>query len=324
MEPETLVLGLTGDVMIGRSVDPVISQEGYDYVWGDVLPLLRATDVNLINLETTLTRSTKSRPKVFHFKASPDKVNALTRAHVTVANLANNHLLDYDGQGLEETCHTLREAGILFTGAGLNYLEAARPAILHAGIFRIGVLGMTDNEPGWAAGPDTPGIHYVNVEDRGSRELVIAAMKTLRRQTDLAIASIHWGPNGRERPSASFIRFAHELVDAGTDIVHGHSAHIFQGIEIYQSRLILYDTGDFVDDYAVDPDLRNDLSFLYRVRVSARGPESLMLTPVRIGAYQVNLARGAEAAWSLRRIRQLSSALGTDIPASGELPIRTG
>jgi poly-gamma-glutamate synthesis protein (capsule biosynthesis protein) len=31
--------------------------------------------------------------------------------------------------------------------------------------------------------------------------------------------------------------------------------------------VILYDTGDFVDDYAIDPALRNDLSALFLVRL---------------------------------------------------------
>jgi poly-gamma-glutamate synthesis protein (capsule biosynthesis protein) len=31
--------------------------------------------------------------------------------------------------------------------------------------------------------------------------------------------------------------------------------------------VILYDIGDFVDDYAIDPALRNDLSALFLVRL---------------------------------------------------------
>lgn len=35
--------------------------------------------------------------------------------------------------------------------------------------------------------------------------------------------------------------------------------------------MILYDTGDFVDDYAIDARLRNDRRFLFDVMVSATG-----------------------------------------------------
>ena len=40
----------------------------------------------------------------------------------------------------------------------------------------------------------------------------------------------------------------------GVDIYYGHSAHVFQGVEVYRGKPILYDTGDFIDDYAVNPD----------------------------------------------------------------------
>jgi poly-gamma-glutamate capsule biosynthesis protein CapA/YwtB (metallophosphatase superfamily) len=50
----------------------------------------------------------------------------------------------------------------------------------------------------------------------------------------------------------------------GADIYWGHSNHIPQGIEIYkQNKIIMYDCGDFIDDYAVDPMYRNDLSSFF-------------------------------------------------------------
>jgi poly-gamma-glutamate synthesis protein (capsule biosynthesis protein) len=52
-------------------------------------------------------------------------------------------------------------------------------------------------------------------------------------------------------PPERFRAFARWLIDRGFDVVHGHSAHVFQGVEAYDGGLILYDTGDFVDDCAV-------------------------------------------------------------------------
>ena len=61
------------------------------------------------------------------------------------------------------------------------------------------------------------------------------------------------------------------MIDSGADIIIGHSAHNFQGIEQYHGKLILYDTGDFVDDYVVDPYLKNDHSFFYRMNLKKTG-----------------------------------------------------
>jgi poly-gamma-glutamate synthesis protein (capsule biosynthesis protein) len=77
---------------------------------------------------------------------------------------------------------------------------------------------------------------------------------------------------------------ARALLDSGADLVFGHGTHTIQGVEIYNGKPILYDTGDFVDDYAVDPELRNDLSglFLLRARSGKAAIESVEeLRPVR-------------------------------------------
>ncbi|HVU97094.1 MAG TPA: CapA family protein [Puia sp.] len=82
-------IGLAGDVMIGRTVDRFISAKGYVYPWGNMLHLLRDTDMNIVNLETTLTSSVQKVEKTFNFKASPDKIKTLTEARITAVNLAN-------------------------------------------------------------------------------------------------------------------------------------------------------------------------------------------------------------------------------------------
>jgi len=63
------------------------------------------------------------------------------------------------------------------------------------------------------------------------------------------------------------IPFGHLLIDSGADIVFGHSCHVFQGIEIYRGRPILYSTGDFIDDYAADGIERNDESFIFLIEI---------------------------------------------------------
>ncbi len=323
MESEELVMGLAGDVMIGRSVDPVIAKKGYSYVWGDVLTLLQRNDVNIINLETTLTKSEKKVPKVFNFRAAPDKVQSLLDARVTIANLANNHILDYGEEGLAETLQVLREAGIAFAGAGMNSGEAARAYVIRRKNFRLGVLGFTDNEPGWKAGLKNCGVNFIDVYEESDRRRALQDIARLRSESDLVLVSIHWGPNMQEEPPVEYIDFAHAMVDAGADIIHGHSAHIFQGIEVYRCKLILYDTGDFVDDYVVDPVLKNNHSFLFLVRAGRNGIDKLSLVPVLISNYQVNLAAGKDHQWCINRVKSLSARFATTINDDGEVVMRS-
>ena len=115
----------------------------------------------------------------------------------------------------------------------------------------------------------------------------------------------------RERPTKGFQEFARKAIDFGVDIFHGHSAHIFQGVEIYKNKLILYDTGDFVDDYYVTPSLRNDRSFLFRVTVKDKQLSDVTLFPVLISESQVNLAKGEDFRWTVERMKSLSEGWGT-------------
>ena len=314
-----VVLGFMGDVMIGRTVNEKIDQTSYSYPWGNVQSLLYKNDFNIINLETTLTTSTAKIPKVFNFKATPDKVQTLTEGNITLATVANNHILDFFLEGMYETLTTLDNSGIKHVGAGKNEAEARKPAILEGKGIKIGILGCTDNEPTWAAEPDKPGTNYIKV---GDTTRIKKDIQKLKKRVDIVIVSIHWGPNFREKPNPYFVDFAHTLIDSGADIIHGHSAHILQGIEIYKDKLIMYDTGDFIDDYAVNPLLRNDYSALFLVCVSKEGVHRLQLIPVIIKDMQVNKAYGKEYQAIIDRIRKLSQEFGTKVSTTGEIFIK--
>jgi poly-gamma-glutamate synthesis protein (capsule biosynthesis protein) len=285
---KSLSIGLGGDLMIGRGVDNHLTHVPLTDVWGTLLPHLKERDFNFVNLETTLTRSQKINIKVFNFKADPEKVAVLTAGKIEAVNLANNHILDFSEEGLLETIRVLDQAHILHVGAGKNSEQAKAPCIIEKKGIKVGFLGCTDNEPTWKATSKRPGTFFLNVGDlRALRSSILA----LRKKVDLLVLSIHWGPNMRQRPTSKFRVFARELIDLGVDILHGHSAHIFQGVEVYKQKLILYDTGDFVDDYANDPVLRNDWSFFFVITADKNRVISLQMIPTQIARYQVNVSK---------------------------------
>ena len=142
------------------------------------------------------------------------------------------------------------------------------------------------------------------------------AIASARTQgADLVVFSIHWGPNMRQTPTPEFVEFAHTVMDSGADIFHGHSAHLFQAVEIYKGKVILFDTGDLIDDYYVDPKLRNDQQMLFVVTVTGGGIRRVDLIPLHIDRMQVNLARGETFDAIKKRTRRLSKPFGTEIHA---------
>lgn len=314
-----VLIGFAGDVMIGRLVNDIIEKKGYSYPWGNSLSMLAQTDIRIINLETTLTSHTQKNPKVFNFKALPDRVKTLQSAHIDIVNLANNHSLDFKKEGLAETIATLDSAGILHVGAGADIQHARKPVILTKHGIKIGIIGYTDNEPTWKATEDTPGINYIHV---GDVQNIAQQIHSLRPLVDIVIVTSHWGPNMQQVPSPDFIEFAHAIIDNGADIIHGHSSHIFQGIEIYKNKVIMYDTGDFIDDYAVDPQLRNDQSLFFAINVTKNGPTSITLTPVIINNMQVNIADHTDKKEIIHRIQKLSHQFNTTITDDGIITIK--
>lgn len=318
----TRTLIFLGDTMLGRSVSDCIVKNKPEFVWGDTLPILQSADAVIDNLEAVIARggSPWQPEKVFYFKADPKAIDVLKVANVKYVTNANNHAMDYDREALVEMLDHLDEANILHSGAGRNSEEARKPAFLKVGSLRPAIIAWTDNEPDWLAGEDLPGVHYLSVNEE-SLKVLSRQITDARKQADLVIISAHWGPNMVEYPPDRFQKFARGLIDAGADIFYGHSSHVFQGVENYKGGLILYDTGDFVDDYVVDPILRNDMSFIFKVIVDASGLKQLELIPVLINGQefcQVNLAHGKSADEVITLMQKRSKPFGTEFKVEGE------
>lgn len=319
----TVSLILAGDVMLGRGVDESLRTFGPTYPWGDILPLLRGADLTVMNLECVIAgggRPWSRSPKVFHFRADPITIQALQQAGVDCVTLANNHVLDYEEEALLEMLERLRAAGIAFAGAGRDLEEARRPALLQAPGLRIGVVAFTDNEPEWGARPGVPGTSYIPItlEEEALGPVRDSIARARLAGAELVIFTIHWGPNMVQRPPILFREFAHAVIESGADVFFGHSAHIFQGIELHDGRPIVYDAGDLVDDYIVDPELHNDWGLLFRLEADRAGVRGIDLIPVEIRHRQVNRAVGRERERIAERIERLSAEMGTSIHHQGD------
>ena len=288
-----------GDVMLGRLVNKVLANAQFTYVWGDTIDIIKRADFSLINLECPVSSKGKEWNKtfkVFHFRANLDAIQVLNSASIDYVSLANNHILDYDIEALLDTLDILDKNNISHSGAGRNLKEAMKPAIIEKKLklkpsnnhdsyynvhneevnnngskntIRIGLISLTDNEPEWEAKYDQAGINYIPtaLDPDIYYYRLQNYIENAKKQSDLVIVSSHVGPHFRETPSMKYVNFAHKIIDFGADIYWGHSNHMPQGIELYKhndnNKIILYDCGDFIDDYAIDSNYRNDLSFIF-------------------------------------------------------------
>ena len=306
----TVTVALAGDTMLGRGVARALTNSPPQAL---VAPEVRAAmdqaDLVVLNLECCI--SERGRPwdapgKPFFFRAPPRAVELLVLLGVDCVTLANNHALDYGVDALLDTLVHLDAAGIAVVGAGADLEQARQPAVLGASGLRVAVVGVTDHPPDFSAGPDRPGVAFADL-GRAVPDWLLQMVRAA--DADVLLVSPHWGPNMTTAPVRHVRRAATALVDAGATLVAGHSAHVPHGV----AGRVLYDLGDFLDDYRVDPRLRNDLGLLFLVSLDAGGPVRLEALPLKLDFCHTRLAAGEDAAWMRHRFRSACATLGTTV-----------
>jgi poly-gamma-glutamate synthesis protein (capsule biosynthesis protein) len=269
---------------------------------------MRGADVTILNLECCISDRGSPRPapgKPFFFRAPRAAIDVLRGLGVDAVTLANNHALDFGPDALLDTRNHLQAAGIAAVGAGVDEAEARMPVVLTAAGMRVGLIGVTDHPEDFAAGPIRPGVAYADLGG-GAPSWLLDRVRATRAQCDVLLVTPHWGPNMVAEPLPEIRSAAAELLGAGATLVAGHSAHVFHGV---QGR-VLFDLGDFLDDYAVDPRLRNDLGLLWLVTLDAGGPLRLEALPLGLDFCFTRLANAGEFDWIERRLARACAALG--------------
>jgi poly-gamma-glutamate capsule biosynthesis protein CapA/YwtB (metallophosphatase superfamily) len=304
-------LALAGDTMLGRGVARAIEERGpTSLVAPEVAAAAAEADLFVLNLECCISERGTPWPdprKPFFFRAPRAGADALAHLGVDCVTLANNHALDYGREALLDTFEHLRSVGVRWIGAGTNEVEARAPVVLEAGGLRLAVLGVSDHPAEYAARADRPGIAFAELAGGQLPDWLATSPHELG--ADAVLVTPHWGPNMTARPTAHVRAAATALVDAGATLVAGHSAHVFHGIE----GAVLYDLGDFLDDYAVHETLRNDLGLLFLVTLDERGPVRLEAVPLRLDFCHTRLATDDDAAWIAGRFERACAELGTDV-----------
>jgi poly-gamma-glutamate capsule biosynthesis protein CapA/YwtB (metallophosphatase superfamily) len=309
-----ITLALAGDTMLGRSVAEALRAASPEsFVAPDLADLTRSADLFVLNLECCISDRGEPWPdpgKPFFFRAPASATELLSYLGTDAVTLANNHALDYGPEALLDTLEHLQGAGIAVVGAGADQAGARGFAVLQApGGFRLALFGLTDHPADFAAGPEAPGVGFADLRADGLPVWLTSGIEEAGNRADAVLVTPHWGPNMAPEPVSHVRRAADELIRAGATLVAGHSAHVFHGV----ARPVLYDLGDFLDDYAVDPVLRNDLGLLWLVMLDEGSPVRLEAVPLALDYCRTRLADADEAAWILSRFAERCAAFGTEV-----------
>ena len=282
-------------------------------------------DARIINLETSITTSDDFAPgKGVHYRMQPANLGALSAVQPDVCVLANNHVIDFGRRGLLETLDVLAAGGLNVAGAGRTLAEARMPAIVPTPRTRGRVIVLAAGTPSsgipldWAATDSRPGVNLLARLTPAAAEEMCQRAAILRQPGDLVVVSVHWGGNWGYRVPSDQVRFAHQLIDGGIDLVHGHSSHHPRPIEVYRGKLILYGCGDLVDDYegiTGHEQYRNDLRLLYLARLDPGTGRllDLQLAPLQARRMRLQRANEGDVEWLRRTLDRVSRPFGVRI-----------
>ena len=227
-------------------------------------------DILFGNLEGALTDSKESvrkcnNPDVCYIFGMPTKfAQCLSDVGFNLISVANNHLGDFGEQGRASTVQTLQNAGIHFAGL----LRCPTAEFEKDGV-RYGFC---------AFAPNAGTVDVRNIP--AAQELV----RQLKERCDIVIVSFHAGAEGKTaqhvtRKAETFIgenrgnvyEFAHQMIDAGADILLGHGPHVTRAVEVYKDRFIAYSMGNFSTYRRINVEGINGLAPIFRIYTTRNG-----------------------------------------------------
>jgi len=257
-----------------RAFDPIVRSTP-EAVYGDLLPLLRAADLRIVNCECALTRSGRPVWKSGAvFKGGPDHLPGLTCVPFDVACLANNHVLDYGLPGLRQTLRLLDRAGIATVGAGLTGEQAHAPLAASANGVRVHVVNFSEGEDLTASdgGPGVSGWDIPRVQ---------RVVRTCKRKGGVVVAIGHCGLEYVPFAPPYVVTAFRAIADAGADVVIGHHPHVPQGMEVWNDTPIVYSLGNFVF-YQPTPLYHRKVGFCVELQLEGARLAGLELHPYLI------------------------------------------
>ena len=139
--------------------------------------------------------------------------------------------------------------------------------------------------------------HFVNEVRFNDKETDLSMcmrhiQKAKEKGADIIIATIHWGWEFEMYPHKKTVDIAHQLIEAGVDVILGGHPHVAEPMEkyTYQDRegrtrqgLVIYSLGDFVTYHPLSKDSK--LTFVVRFEVvkgMLEGQERTLITDFKM------------------------------------------
>ncbi len=294
-------ISILSNVVVGKHVE-----QDPGFFWAQVKDVLDEKHINLLNPQqhvfNQLTINTQKA------------IDVVKTGNIDVVNLADPILIEDNSK----VPLALNRADIHTVGIGINNAQAREPFEFEKDGIKIGIIGFSNKTEHEHERNEEPSIFYTPFGDANPiKELI----KKTKEEVDILIALVQWG-SAKPEPNDTYRQFAHALIDAGIDIIHGESDHVYLGVEKYNGKLIIYDSGDFVDIYMSNNEKENvPRSFIYELELGKDGIKHAKLIPVLLQANQLTKTIGSNKTEAINLMQTISKNLGTTISDNGEVKL---
>ena len=235
---------VTGDLYLTESNIRGINTNGvYSSFSEDLCAVIQKADFAITNYESAVHISgrIKGISKIGPVLSTPpDAMRIVKEIGFDCVTLANNHIRDLGGQGIENALEVARKNRIETVGAGSTKEEAEHPLFIEIDGIKLAFINFCENEFSTLARPCEPQANSYSLVD------VFYQIKEAKSHADFVILIIHAGHEGYPLPSPRMKKDFRFFVDAGANAVVCHHAHCYTGYEVYHKAPIFYGLGNFV------------------------------------------------------------------------------
>ena len=204
--------------------------------------LFYETDINIVNLECPVNYAGEEKKIIKvgpHLETNEKIFEYLKQLNVTAVTLANNHILDYDVEGLQSTINGCKKNNISYVGVGNDLIQASIPLIIEKNEIRIAVVNFCENE--WSIATDcTAGANPLDIIDN------LSQIKKAKNLADFVIVIIHGGSEYYNLPSPRMLKQYRFFAENGASAVIGHHTHCLNGFEVHNKVPIFYGLGNMI------------------------------------------------------------------------------
>ena len=224
--------------------------ENFEYV----KPLLKQADLVLGDFEGTVNKDHYLAGYPL-FNAPGEVMDAIKDAGYQVLDLAHNHILDSQIEGVVSTADAIEKAGMIPVGVYTHESRDKAPLVIkEVNGIKVAILAYSYGFNGIE--------QSISQEDYNrylsdlNEDKMKAEIERAEKEADITIIMPQMGVEYQIEPTEEQKKLYHKMIDWGADIIFGGHPHVVEPAETVEKegdkKLIIYSMGNFISNQRIE------------------------------------------------------------------------